>query len=297
MKLLEAEVLERLVGRQLLTQRANEADKATGAENAKKALETIQKNTGGDEALARQLKTVGMSLDDLKSKLNDESVAEAVLQREIKFEVSDDDVKKYFDENPSQFEQPELVRAAHILIGTREKDAAEMTEDKKKAQRKLADDLLKRAKAGEDFAKLAKDYSEDPGSKDKGGEYTFPRGQMVPEFEAAAFSMETNQVSDIVTTQFGYHIIKTLEKKPAKKFQLTEVGADVKLGLKRQGMQKQIPAYIEGIKKAAGVEILDQDIKKIIEEQMAAEAEMEKANDAKKADAPKPEDKKSDAKK
>ena len=297
MKLLEAEVLERLVGRQLLTQRANEADKATGAENAKKALETIQKNTGGDEALARQLKTVGMSLDDLKSKLNDESVAEAVLQREIKFEVSDDDVKKYFDENPSQFEQPELVRAAHILIGTREKDAAEMTEDKKKAQRKLADDLLKRAKAGEDFAKLAKDYSEDPGSKDKGGEYTFPRGQMVPEFEAAAFSMEPNQVSDIVTTQFGYHIIKTLEKKPAKKFQLTEVGADVKLGLKRQGMQKQIPAYIEGIKKSAGVEILDQDIKKIIEEQMAAEAEMEKANDAKKADAPKPEDKKSDAKK
>ena len=120
---------------------------------------------------------------------------------------------------------------------------------------------------------------------------------MVPEFEAAAFSMETNKISDIVTTQFGYHIIKTLEKKPAKKFELTEVGADVKQGLKRQGMQKQIPTYIDGIKKDANVEILNKDIKKVIDDQRAAEAEMEKASDAKKADAPKTDAKKPDAKK
>ena len=82
---------------------------------------------------------------------------------------------------------------------------AELPEDQKKAKRKLADDLLKRARAGEDFAKLAKEYSEDPGSKEKGGEYPpFPRGQMVPEFEAAAFSLNTNQVSDVVTTSYGY---------------------------------------------------------------------------------------------
>jgi len=292
MKLLEAEVLERLIGRQLLNQRATEADKTEGAENAKKALTRILENTGGDEALARQLLTVGMSLADLKTKLNDESVAEAVLQREIKFEVSDDDVKKFYDENPSQFEQPELVHAAHILIGTRDKDGGEMSDEKKKVQRKLAEDLLKRAKAGEDFAKLAKDYSEDPGSKDKGGEYTFPRGQMVPEFEAAAFSMEAGKISDIVTTQFGYHIIKTIEKKPAKKIQLSDVGQDVKLGLKRQGVMKQIPAYIEGIKKDASVEILNKDIKKVIDDQRAAEAEMEKLNEAKKADAPKTDGKK-----
>ena len=120
---------------------------------------------------------------------------------------------------------------------------------------------------------------------------------MVPEFEAAAFSLEPNQISGIITTQFGYHIIKTLEKKPAKTLKLEEVAADVKQGLKRQGMQKQIPAYIEGIKKAAAVEILDKDIKKVIEDQNAAEAEMEKASDTKKADAPKADEKKPDAKK
>lgn len=297
MKLLEADVLERLIGRQLLIHRATQADRTNGTENAKKTLETITKNSGGDESLKRQLKTVGMTFDELMVKLNEESIAEAVLQREIKFDVSDDDVKKYYDENQSRFEQPELVRAAHILVGTREKDGGEMSDEKKKVQHKLAEDLLKRAKGGEDFAKLAMDYSDDPGSKDKGGEYTFPRGQMVPEFEAAAFSLESNKVSDIVMTQFGYHIIKLYEKKPAKKYTLEEVAPEVKQGLKRQGMQKQIPDYIENIKKEAGVEILDKDIKKVIDDQKASEAEMEKALESRSAEQPKTEPKKPSEKK
>jgi len=290
MRIFEAQVLERLIGRQLLNERATAADKSTGAENSVKALATIEKKAGGEEALGRQLQIVGMSLDQLKTKLGLEATAEAVLQRELKFEVTDDDVKKFYDENPTQFERPEQVRAAHVLISTREKEGADMTDAKKKVQRKLAEDVLKRAKAGEDIGKLAAEYSDDPGSKDRGGEYIFPRGQMVPEFEAAAFSMETNQVSEIVTTQFGYHIIKTLEKIPAKKLQLADVGQDVKTVLKRQGMAKQIPAYMDGLKKAANVEILNQDIKKLIEDQRAADDEMEKA-----ATAPAP--KKSDGKK
>src|SRR6185369_15353442 len=121
----------------------------------------------------------------------------------------------------------------------------ELTEDKKTAKRKLAEDLWKRARAGEDFAKLAKEYSEDPGSKELGGEYTFPRGKMVPEFEAAAFSLKTNQVSDIVTTQFGYHIIKLSEKLPAKKVEMAKVSQDIKDYLKGQAVSKQLPDYME----------------------------------------------------
>ena len=121
--------------------------------------------------------------------------------------------------------------------------------------------MLKRAKAGEDFAKLAKEYSEDPGSKDKGGEYTFPRGQMVPEFEAAAFSLGTNQISDIVTTQFGYHIIKTYEKIPAKKVEFDEAKNDIKEYLSGQTVQKQLPEYLEKLEKDANVQILDEKLK------------------------------------
>ena len=292
MKMFEAQVLERLIGRQLLNERATAEDKATGAANSAKAMESIVKKAGGDEGLNRQLQIVGMSRDQLKMKLNLESVAEAVLNREIKFEVSDDDAKKFYDENPSQFERPETVRAAHVLISTHEKDGAEMSDSKKKVQLKLAEDLLKRARAGEDFGKLAADYSDDPGSKDRGGEYTFPRGQMMPAFEVAAFALETNKVSDVVTTQYGYHVIKTLEKIPAKKLELTEVGADLKAALKRQGMAKQIPAYMEGIKKAAGVEILNKDIKKFIDDQRAEEVDADKASEA-----AKPAVKKADGKK
>src|SRR4029077_13997828 len=126
--------------------------------------------------------------------------------------------KKFYDENPAKFEQPETVRASHILLSTKDSSTnTELTDDKKAAKKKQAEDLVKRARAGEDFAKLAKEFSDDPGSKDKGGEYTFPRGQMVPEFEAAAFAMKTNQISDVVTTQFGYHIIKLIDKTPAHK--------------------------------------------------------------------------------
>jgi len=136
-----------------------------------------------------------------------------------------------------------------------------MTDDEKKAKRKIAEEVLKKAKAGEDFAKLAKQYSDDPGSKDKGGEYTFGRGEMVKEFENAAFALKTNEISDIVTTVFGYHIIKLDESFPAKKHELAEVKPDIKAYLECVQMEKMLPAYYEQLKKDAKVEILDADLK------------------------------------
>jgi hypothetical protein len=132
----------------------------------------------------------------------------------------------------------------------------ELSEDQKKAKRKTelmggwpvsstfetAKEVLRKAKEGADFAKLAKDYSDDPGSKDKGGECTFPRGQMVPRFEAAAFALKTNEISDIIETPFGYHIIKCYERIPAKKVELAKVSTDLKnyLTLKKIRSEGQV---------------------------------------------------------
>lgn len=261
MKMLEQQVLGRLIGMQILNSVAIEADRTNGLAVATKRFEMIRESAGTEEAFARQLKTVGMTADALRKKLIEEAVADAVLERVIAFTVTDEDVKKFYDENPAQFEQPEQVRAAHVLIGTRAEKGEELTADQKKAKLKLAEDVLKRARAGEDFAKLAKEYSDDPGSKDKGGEYTFPRGQMVPEFEAAAFALEPGKVSDIVTTQFGHHIIKLIEKKPASKVEFAKAEPEIKQFLKTRGVQKQIPDYMEKLEKAANVEILDADLK------------------------------------
>lgn len=275
MTALESQVLDRLIGMQLLNKMATAADRTNGLESAQKQFSLIKTNAGTEENLLRQLKTVGMTVEELNKKLQEEAVADAVLQREIKFDVSDADVKKFYDDNPSQFEQPETVRAAHILISTQEKDGSEMSDAKKAEKKKLAEGLLKRAKAGEDFAKLAQEYSDDPGSKDRGGEYTFPRGQMVPEFEAAAFGMETNQISDLVTTQFGYHIIKLLEKHPAKTVSFEEAAPDIRKYLKTRGIQQQIPAFMAKLEKDAHVEILDPDLKQAAADRAKALAEQQ----------------------
>ena len=101
------------------------------------------------------------------------------------------DVQKFYEDNPSKFEHPERVRASHILLLTMNtRDQGPLTEDQMKAKRKLIDDIRKRAVGGEDFAALAKEFTEDPGSKDKGGEYIFGRGEMDPAFEAGGFCPE-----------------------------------------------------------------------------------------------------------
>jgi len=263
--LLQQQVLDRLIQIQLLLTKATEADKTTAKETTNGRIEDIKTRAGSDEALNRQLKSVGTTPDELRSKMTEESTAQAVLERELKIQVADSDVKKFYDDNPSKFEQPEMVRASHILLSTRDMETGkDLPDDKKAAKRKEAEALSKRARAGEDFAKLARENSEDPGSKDKGGEYQFPRGQMVPEFEAAAFSLKTNEVSDIVTTQFGYHIIKLSEKIPAKKVELAKVAPKVKEYLAQQQMQKrqqEVQNYMDKLKKDASVEIMDESLK------------------------------------
>src|SRR5205814_9296979 len=148
---------------------------------------------------------------------------------------------------------------AHILLSTRDANTRqELSEEKKKEKKQQMEKLLERVRKGEDFAALAKEFSEDPGSKNQGGEYTFPRGQMAPEFETAAFSLKTNQISDIVTTQFGYHIIKLYEKIPAQKLELDKVKDDLKEQLARNEVQdKMLPVYLKKLKQDAGLEYLN----------------------------------------
>jgi peptidyl-prolyl cis-trans isomerase C len=269
MVMLERQVLNDIIGLQILLSKATEADKAKGKELFQKSLERLKTDSKltdeeFDQKLATQFKIQGITRAEWDKQRIDQATAGAVLERELKVSVTDEDAKKFYDENPARFEQPEMVRASHILIGTKDTaTGADMTDEQKKAKLKLAEDIRKRALAGEDFAKLAKEYSDDPGSKDKGGEYTFPRGQMVPEFEAAAFSLGTNQISDIVTTQFGYHIIKLNEKIPAKKVELAKVQDDLKEGLKSQELQKLLPDYLEKAQKEADVQILDDKLKPV----------------------------------
>jgi peptidyl-prolyl cis-trans isomerase C len=263
MNMFEQQILDRMIQIQLLLTKATDADRATGKETSSKRFDEMKTKAGSEETLNRQIKSVGLTLDELRARMVEEATAQVTVERELKISVSDDEIKKYYDDNPSKFEQPEMVKVSHILLSTRDSGTqGELSEDKKQAKRKLAEDLLKRARAGEDFAKLAKEYSDDTASKDSGGEYPpFQRGRMVAEFDAAAFALKPNEISDVVTTMYGYHIIKLLERIPAQKVELAKVSTEVKDYLKGQALQKLLPDYMAKLKKEANVQILDERLK------------------------------------
>jgi peptidyl-prolyl cis-trans isomerase C len=283
---MEDQVLDSLIGKQLILAKATDADRAKGKDDFEKAIQKIKTNAKitdeqYEQRLNQQLRLLNVTKSDWEKQSAEQATIPIVLTRELGINITDADVKKFYDENGAKFEQPDTVRAAHILLMTTDPATrAELSDEKKAAKKKQIEDLLKRAKAGEDFGKLAKEYSEDPGSKDNGGEYTFPRGQMVPEFEAAAFSLGTNQVSEVITTQFGYHIIKLYEKIPAKKVELEKVAPDIKEYLTQQALQKQASDYVAKIRKEAGVEILDPKLK------ASADARAKAADSLKDSDLP-----------
>src|SRR5205814_1617067 len=143
------------------------------------------------------------------------------------------DIQRFYNDNVQQFQTPEQVHASHILLKTDGKNEADV--------RKKAEALLAQVKAGADFGALAKKESEDEGSKANGGDLGFfARGRMVPEFEMVAFSMQPGQTSDLVRSQFGFHIIRVIEKKAAETRPLQEVRAQIQDQLSQQQADAQI---------------------------------------------------------
>ena len=257
----ERQVLEQLINVQLLNAEATAADRAAGKAEAEKQIEAAKAKLGSTEAFDAELKRVGTTREALLAKWIQALTGEAVLKREFKVNITEQEVRKFYDENPTQFEAPESVRASHILLSTVDPTTgAPLPDDQKAAKRKTAEALLKRARAGEDFAKLAREFSDDAVSKARGGEYTISHGQMVPEVEAVAFAMNTNQIGDVVTSSYGYHIIKVSEKIPAHHIDFATAAPGIRSMLTQQAIGQQFPAYIALLRTKAGVEILDEKL-------------------------------------
>jgi peptidyl-prolyl cis-trans isomerase D len=175
------------------------------------------------------------------------------------------DLQRYYNDNVSQYQTPETIRASHILLNTADKDEA--------AVRTQAEDLLAQLEAGADFAMLATTHSEDPGTAINGGDLDyFGRGRMVPEFETAAFALEVGQTSGIVQTQYGFHIIRVVDKKPAITQPFDDVRPQIEDVLKRQRADQQIaasaaefaaridtPADLETVASEAGLIVAETD--------------------------------------
>jgi len=260
--LVESQLLDRLVITKLLVNRATDEDKKKARIAADKFVASTKQQAGSDESFLRQLSAMNFTTEQFDAQVVERAICEEVVDRQLRSQVkiTDEQLKKFYDENGEQFERPETVRAAHILISTRDAvTGQEMSEDTKKERKQQIDRILERAKKGEEFAALAREYSEDTVSKNAGGEYTFARGQFRNvEFESAAFALKTNEISGVITTTSGYHIIKLYEKMPAQKLELAKVKNDLKDGLSRREVQeKLLPDYLKILKKEASLQYLN----------------------------------------
>jgi peptidyl-prolyl cis-trans isomerase C len=166
--------------------------------------------------------------------------------------VTEAETRAFYDKNSDKFKHDESVKASHILIGVDEKASAD---DKKKAREK-AEKLHKELVGGADFAALAKGNSTCPSSQQGGDLGFFGKGQMVPAFEKAAFALKPGEISPVVETRFGYHIIKVTEKKPASKADFKDVKAKIEEYLKGQKVNEAIQKYIAEARKSAKIEVL-----------------------------------------
>jgi len=257
---IERQLVEDLVNTELLMARATEADRAKGRETADKRLAEIKARWTSEEAFRRQLIALGMPYEQFVSRLVERATFAEVVGREVrdKIAISDDAAQKYYSDNRSRFSLPERVRLRQILFMTQDPQTRKrFTPEEKKEKRALADAILVRARAGEDFAQLAQDHSEDPGTRQKGGEVPpVARGQMAPEIEGAAFLLDPGAVSDVIETEFGYHILKLIEKLPARDISFADALKDIKSTLQEQELRQQLPVYLKKLQAEAGIRFL-----------------------------------------
>ncbi|WP_152394110.1 peptidylprolyl isomerase [Paenibacillus guangzhouensis] len=211
-----------------------------------KEVENIKKSYGSEEGFNQMLTQYNLTLEALRK----EMVPQVQLTKLLtpKVSVTDQEVKDYYEANKASMSTPEQVRASHILVKTKEE----------------ADAIEKELKGGADFATLAKEKSTDTGSKANGGDLNFfGKGQMVPEFEEAAFKLKVGEISEPVKSDYGYHIIKVTEKKEAINPTLDDKKVEIKEQLTKQKISEMSSEYIQGLRdKAKITNTLDKMAKK-----------------------------------
>jgi peptidyl-prolyl cis-trans isomerase C len=247
-------LLDDLIATELLAQEAKKREVAVTEKDIEDFVNGFKDRFPSEQVFQNALKEQGITEAQLRIDVKKQLQIKKLLDKEVLSKVAVDEkaVKKYYDDNPDKFQEPEQVHAAHVLV-TVDKGADEAT---KAAKKKEAQQVLADAKAGKDFAQLAKDHSGDPGSKDKGGDLGFfPRGEMVGAFEDAAFKLKPGEISEIVETPYGFHVIKVIEKKDARKVPLDEVKDDVGGFLKEKKAGEVAKDYVATLRKKAKIQV------------------------------------------
>jgi peptidyl-prolyl cis-trans isomerase C len=249
---LRENILDGMITRELLFQESGKEGIRIAPETVEAQLGQIKTQFPDEATYQARLKEMAVTEADISQQILRGLTIEELIDVKIgqKIVVSEAEGKRYYEENPNFFQQPEQVHARHILI----KVAPDADDAAKAEARKNIEAVEKKVKAGEDFEALAKAHSQGP-SGPKGGDLGFfGRGQMVAPFEEAAFALDPGKVSGVVETEFGYHLIQSVEKKPAETISYEKAKDQITQFLKQEKMQGEVERYVEELKKTAKVE-------------------------------------------
>lgn len=244
-------ILDQLVTYTVLLQETKARNIQVPAAEAKQVsdekIAELRKQIPDPKAFNQALTERNMTLDRLRSDIRNDLAVGKMMEAEMASmpAVTDADVKEFYDKNPDEFSG---VRASHILIRPQGFD-----EDSKKKARATAEDILKQARGGADFAELARKHSAD-GSAQQGGDLGFfTKASMVPEFSKAAFALQPGQISDVVETQFGFHVIKSFERKDVA---IEEAGPKIREFLSAKRRDEHQQAFVAQVKNKSKIEVL-----------------------------------------
>ncbi|MBO7744176.1 peptidylprolyl isomerase [Paenibacillus sp. MWE-103] len=236
-KLGGAQTMDNLIQDELIKQEADKKNITISDADVDKEIENIKKRFPSEAEFESALQQSGMSLDDLKAQTPMQLRIRKILEPQA--QVTEKDVEDYFNQNKAQYDQPEEVKASHILVATKEE----------------ADAIIKQLEGGADFAALAKEKSTDTGSKDNGGDLGFfGKGAMDPAFEKAAFALKVGEMTkEPVKSQYGYHIIKVTDRHEAKAATLAEKKDEIKEQLIQSKVSDLSTAWLDDLKKKSQI--------------------------------------------
>ena len=246
------QALDMEIQREIMFQKAKELKIEAKDEDIEKIVNQLKSRHQSEEDFINEFSKRGLTIEMLKKEISRNVMVSKLIQNEIydKVKINDQQALDFYKKNENAFKNPESVHAAHILIRAKQG----MSDEEKKAAKEKIEDILKKTKSGEDFAELAKQYSEGP-SASRGGDLNYiEKGQMVKEFEEVAFKLSAGEISGIVETQFGYHIIKVYDKKESGGMRpFDEVKKDIINSLIQSKARLKAKDYIEGLQKKADV--------------------------------------------
>ncbi|MBN8251617.1 peptidylprolyl isomerase [Priestia flexa] len=231
------DVLDSMIEQKVINKEAEKKSVTISEKELDKELDALITSYGGEDTFNQALEANGIKESEVKKDLETNLKAKKLVEDTI--DISEDEMKSYFDENKDSFDQPEQVKASHILV----KDE------------KTANEVKKKLSDGEKFAELAKEYSTDTASKEDGGDLGyFSKEDMVQEFSDAAFDLNVNEISEPVKTEYGYHIIKVIDKKAAQDANYENSKEEIKQLLLENKFQSEYPTWLEETKKKYDIE-------------------------------------------